>query len=192
MCLTDGGETRCHVAFRNFSRLGTSAVFIVRFVRASIFFLDRSLFYFQSRFTIPSPRREPADANDEARFGDLSRTFSFRTGVYLFLNDTPSREDRLSKKELIRAMKIKNPFLSYGLSFIYGWYYAFRLSSLSNLTVSSFHKEERSFLYFFFFGALQLKLSQREEPDVQRTTLMYNKTIPFSRSQITSFIPSKL
>lgn len=137
--------------------LGTSValelpLFLLSALSAPLFFfLDRSLFYFQSRFTIPSPRREPADANDEARFDDLSWTFSFRTGVYLFLNDTPSREDRFSKKELIRAMKIKNPFLSYGLSFISGWYYAFRLSSISNLTVSSFHKEERTLLYFFFF-----------------------------------------
>lgn len=38
VCLTDGGETRCHVAFRNFGLLGTSAVFIVLLVRASIFF----------------------------------------------------------------------------------------------------------------------------------------------------------
>jgi len=110
MCLTDGGETRCHVAFRNFGRLGTSAVFIVLFVRASIFFSRPPRLALL--FSVLDSRSESAEGNPQmqtTRF-DLSRTFSFRTKV--FLNDISSGEDRIPKKELIRAMKIKNPFLS--------------------------------------------------------------------------------
>lgn len=84
MCLTDAGETRCHVAFKNFGRLGTSAVFIVLFVRASIFSSTARSFIFGLDSRFPSPRTEPADVNDEARFDDLPRIFSFRTESIYF------------------------------------------------------------------------------------------------------------
>jgi len=111
MCLTDGEETRCHVAFRNFGRLGTSAVFIVLFVRASIFFCTPLALL----FSVLDSRSESAEENPQMQTTRLvstifRRTFSFRTKV--FLNDISSGEDRIPKKELIRAMKIKNPFLS--------------------------------------------------------------------------------
>lgn len=44
----------------------------------------RSLLYFRFSIHDTSPRREPADANDEARFDNLPRTFSFRTEVSIF------------------------------------------------------------------------------------------------------------
>lgn len=112
VCLTDGGETRCHVAFRNYGHLGTSAVFIVLFM--PLFFppdaARYSFLYFRFSIHDQNPRRESQFTNDEARFGDLPWTFSFRR--YLFLNDTHREENHLLKKELIPAMKIKNSFLS--------------------------------------------------------------------------------
>lgn len=112
VCLTDGGETRCHVAFRNFGLLGTSAVFIVLPRARLYFFLPNATrsFIFGSRFTIRV--REGGSQMQTTRLVSAIFHGRFHSGRrYLFLNDTPSGEDRLPKKELIRAMKINESFL---------------------------------------------------------------------------------
>lgn len=148
VCLTDGGETRCHVAFRNFGRPGTSAVFIVPFVRASFFSPPLApLFSIHD----PSPRREPAVA--KAKRGSFRRSSTdalIPDRGYLFLSGTPSGEESPAEERVnpsdenkgvlsCRTDSASSPRPTRGEE-----HRALKLSLLSNLMISSFRSSELS------------------------------------------------
>lgn len=151
--------------------LGTSVAlelppFLLFSLCATLFFPPAAALLLYFRFSIHDPRVREGNLQTMRLVSAIFHGRFHSARRYLFLNDTlPSGEDRLPKKELIRAMKIKNPSLVVWTQLhLRLGYYVFKLS------LSPRHFKRANSVIFLSFSALRLILS----PPVKSRTFMKN------------------